>query len=152
MIVAAAVAAKVTDVTDVAMLAGGGPTQIFDMYVLMGEGAYRHWAEIRKDPDPITKMVWGHPYRRWSSFLAASPLDFALGTKAKLFIAHGTEDRSVPIAAFDVLRAELVARGRDVTAHRVEGANHGFQKPGAEPSAEGIGGLFAKMLDWYLGA
>lgn len=74
----------------------------------------------------------------------------ALRTEAKLFIAPGTEHRSVPIAVFDVLRAELVARSKDVTVHGVVGAGHGLQKAGDTPSAEGIRGVFAKALDWFL--
>jgi hypothetical protein len=51
-----------------------------------------------------------------------------------------------------MLVTELRARGRDVTAERVEGADHGFQTedmPKKGPPA-GMQALLGRVLDWFL--
>jgi hypothetical protein len=54
-------------------------------------------------------------------------MDALARTKARIFLAHGTADRNVTVAHFDMLYAHLLARGKDVTARRVEGADHGYR-------------------------
>lgn len=169
--IAAAVAARCPEVAHVAMLSAGGATQLFDLAESFGapqpgdtagaadarrESAFEEWARIQADPESITKFWMGHPYRRWSSFLARNDLDDLLATKARVFLAHGTEDRSVPVVAFDWLRAELVARGRDVSALRLRGLDHGFFGPEGPPEDRskpvGIEVVFGRVLDWWLAA
>ncbi|MGH9769543.1 MAG: hypothetical protein ACREAB_19125 [Blastocatellia bacterium] len=130
-IVAAMVSAELPQVTHVASLAGGGPTQLFDLTEIRGRpraddnpgdaarrvlDIYDEWAKTRKDPESISKFWLGHPYRRWSSFLKHSVIEELLRTKARIYLAQGTLDTSVSVKAHDVLVAELRARGRDVTA------------------------------------
>jgi hypothetical protein len=58
----------------------------------------------------------------------------------------------IPVAAHDMLVAELRARGRDVTAERLEGADHGFQTedlPKQGPPA-GMQALLGRVLHWSL--
>jgi pimeloyl-ACP methyl ester carboxylesterase len=165
-IVAARVAAEEPRVTHVASLAGGGPTQLFSLAELQGrprpgdtpgEAARRRqqvfdeWAKIRADPDSTTKFWMGHPYRRWSSFLPHSLTEELLRSKARVYLVHGTEDTSEAVASFDVARAELAARGRDVTAERLEGADHGFRTadmPAGSP--DGLKAAFGRVLKWFL--
>jgi dienelactone hydrolase len=49
-----------------------------------------------------------------------------------------------------VLHAELLARGKDVTAEWIEGADHGYFRPGEEsgPPA-GLAKLFGHVIDWF---
>jgi pimeloyl-ACP methyl ester carboxylesterase len=165
-IVAARVAAELPQVTHVASIAGGGPTQLFDLAEIRGRDrpddkpgdgerrvrdVYYEWANIQKDPDSISKFWLGHPYRRWSSFLKQSVTEELLRTKARIYLAQGTSDTSVSVMAHDVLVAELQARGRDVTAERIEGADHGFhtqEMPIGSP--EGMRALFGRVLGWFL--
>src|SRR5262249_43794554 len=63
--------------------------------------------------------------------------------------AHGTADQAVSVASFDVLRAELTARGRDVVAERIDGADHGFRKPDDPPGGRGLEDILAKAAAWF---
>ncbi len=165
-LVAARVAAELPDVTHVASLSRGGPTQLFDLVLSRSrprpddspgdagrrvEALYREWEQIRADPDSTTRFWMGHPYRRWSSFLQASLTEELLRTQARVYVAHGTRDGSTPVTSHDVLVAELRARGRDVVAERVEGADHTFAQPGEPPaSAGGMRALFQRIVAWFL--
>ena len=80
--------------------------------------------QIMAEPDSVSKFAWGHTYRRWSSFLAQSPADNLLQSKARVYIASGMQDKSVPILSSEVLFAQLRMRGRDVTMVRIPGGSH----------------------------
>ena len=73
-----------------------------------------------------------------------------LRTKARVYIAQGTEDHNVAPLTFEILRVHLLAHGRDVTVDRVIGAGHGFSFP-AEPKRDGQSELFGRILGWFLG-
>lgn len=165
-IVAAHVAAGNALVSHVAVLAGGGPTQLFDLLELAAqnrpsdhspadaqarvEAVRQGWAKVLEDPDSADKMWLGHPHRRWSSFLKTSTVEGLLASRADVFAAHGTADKSVPVAGFDVLRAELAARGRDLTALRLEGQDHGFRKPDDSPrDVKGFQDVLGRVADWF---
>ncbi len=165
-IVAARVAAELPQVTHVASLSGDGPTQLFSLAELDArpragdkpgdaearrDAVYAEWKKIEADPDSITKFWRGHPYRRWSSFLHSSTLSELLRSKARIYVAQGTDDAATSVEAFDVLRAELAAHHRDVTAERIEGADHGFRTadmPAGSP--EGMRALFRRVIAWFL--
>jgi len=164
-LVAARVGAELPQVTHVASLAGGGPSQLFDMVELFSrprpgagadqpgrtrESVYADWQKILEDPDSTTKLWLGHPYRRWSSFLKTSVVEELLRAKARVYLAQGTEDANQTVASFDVALAELRARGRDVTAERIEGADHGFRPTGAPPGPPTeMRALFGRILKWF---
>jgi dipeptidyl aminopeptidase/acylaminoacyl peptidase len=165
-LVAARVAAELPDVTHVASLSRGGPTQLFDLVLSRSrprsgdspgdagrrvQALYREWDQIRADPDSVGRFWLGHPYRRWSSFLRASLTEELLRTRASIYVAHGTHDGSTPVTSHDALVAELRARGRDVVAERIEGADHTFAQSGERPgSAEGMRALLQRILAWFL--
>jgi dienelactone hydrolase len=74
-----------------------------------------------------------------------------LRSKAQIYLAHGTRDEVIPVAALDMLVAELRAHGRDVRAERLEGADHGFQTadmPKEGPPA-GMQALLSRVLQWF---
>jgi pimeloyl-ACP methyl ester carboxylesterase len=166
-IIAARMVAELPKVTHVASLAGGGPTQLFDFVAnsarprpddrpgdagRRAQVIYDEWAKIQKDPESTSRFWLGHPYRRWSSFLKRSVTEELLRTKARLYVAAGVRDAVIPIAAHDMLVADLRARGRDVTAERVEGADHGFQTedmPKTGPPA-GMQAILGRVLEWFL--
>jgi dienelactone hydrolase len=153
-------------ITHVASLAGGGPSQLFDLAELAWQPRrrrepledrqqrvdelYAAWAAITADSDGTT-LFWGHPHRRWSSFLATSPLDGLRASAAKVYLAYGTEDTASPAVSGDVMAAELTRLGRDVTVERRLGDDHGFGGNGHGHS-EGFRDVFGHVLDWWLGA
>jgi pimeloyl-ACP methyl ester carboxylesterase len=164
-IVAAMAAALEPKITHVAVLAGGGPSQLFDLAELRArplstdkpgdsfrrrESIYTEHAKILRDPGSITKSWLGHPYRRWSTFLSHSVTEELLKTKAALYLVQGTADTAVSITGFDVLVAELRARGRDFTFERIEGADHGFRTPEMPAgSPAGIQAVIGRVLTWF---
>lgn len=148
--IGAAVSRLEPRVTHVALLAGGGANQLFDLALMAersmpgaSDSVYAEWEKIRNDPQSVTKMAWGHPYRYWSSMLSTSPLEEALGSQAKLFAASGTQDMAVPIESFDVLRSGLAQAGRSAELQRIEGADHGFEPLGFQE-------IFRRVLGWSL--
>lgn len=148
-IVAARVAAENPRITHVAILAGGGPTQLFDITQMFGtKEASEKWVDIQKDPDSISKFTWGHPYRRWSSFCASSTMEELLRSKARVYIAQGTEDKSVPIITFDILYTGLLSHKRDVTAERIQDADHSFNLKG-ETGYKRFAELLRRIADWF---
>jgi dienelactone hydrolase len=108
------------------------------------------WAKIQQDPESIAQFWLGHPYRRWSSFLTHSVTEELLGSKARVYLAAGTRDAVIPVAAHDMLVAELRARGRNVTAERLEGADHGFQTEEMPRPPAGMQALLGRVLQWFL--
>ena len=102
------------------------------------------------DPDSADKLWLGHPHRRWSSFLKTSTVEGLSASRAAVFAAHGVLDRSVPVGSFDVLRAELTGRGRDLTALRLEGRDHGFRKTDEAPgNVSGFEEVFGRVVAWF---
>lgn len=166
-IVAARVAAQLPQITHVASLAGGGPTQLFDFVTNAAkprpndkpgdasrrvQEIYDSWAKIQKDPDSTSQFWLGHPYRRWSSFLRHNVAEELLRSKARLYVAAGARDPIIPVAAHDMLVTQLRTHDRDVTAERLEGADHGFQTddmPKQGPP-QGMRALLGRVLQWFL--
>jgi len=59
----------------------------------------------------------------------------------------GDADKALPIAGFDLFRAELAARNLDITALRFEGREHGFRKA---DNMSGFRDVFGKDATWFL--
>jgi len=160
--VVALVAAKSKLVTHVASLSGNGPTVLFELMHKAREGRLytppepdkqvaqllAAVAAIRADPTNNTKLVLGHTALYWSSRFPFSTMQELSRTKARIFLAHGTADRNVAVANFDVLYAHLLARGRDVTARRLEGADHGYRYAD-QPERDGWKEIFEAVRDWF---
>lgn len=157
-IVAARVAGQVAAVTHVAPLSCSGTSQLFSLTDLArrrapeGKGdaavqaVYDEWAKILAKPESIDDFWMGHPYRRWSTFLKSSVIEELKRGKAKVYLAHGTADESDSVVGFDVMRAELLAAGRNVTVERIEGGDHGYAVKGQS----GIARVFGNVVEWYL--
>lgn len=162
--VACEVAAANPAVTHVAVMAGGGPTQLFDLIVLARNGDMYNpeatpqervdsfladWQKVLDEPLATDKFILGHSHLRWSSFLKSSPIEAILKTKAKVFVAQGTEDTNSLPASAEVLYSELLARGRDCVYERVEGGDHGFMTAG--DNGKGWVETHSKAVNWFLG-
>lgn len=146
---AAGLARALPEVTDVVLLGANGPTQLYDF----AASIYRSqdsdevkllrlreldatFDAIRADPKSTRKLAWGHPYLRWSSFFAQSTLENLAHSKARVYLASGMQDNSVPIVSTEVLYAQLRAQGRDVSFSRVPMAGHSLV-PEGRPMSEG---------------
>jgi pimeloyl-ACP methyl ester carboxylesterase len=162
--VAGRVALRDRTVTHVACLSTSGPTQLFDLMELARQGHLADkaapadqlrrvqdaWRQIQADPDNADKFFAGHTYRHWSSYIRNTLRDDLINVDARIYLAQGTRDGSVPVSSFDVLYAELLARGKDVTAERVDGVDHGFCKPGEESGPPmGIQKVFSHVISWF---
>ncbi|MEA1651754.1 hypothetical protein UAJ10_22405 [Nitrospirillum sp. BR 11164] len=159
-VMAALLAGRDPTITDVAAFGAGGPTPLFDIiaFAYLGGG----WAHVGRDgldgladqvrainadPDNATTFVWGHPYRRWSSFLRVSATEELRRSKARVYLAGGTEDQATPLLSLELTAATLLADGRDITLRRIPGADHSLAvTPGstAETGAE-----YARAFAWF---
>jgi dienelactone hydrolase len=163
-LVAARVAARLPEASHVALLAGGGPTQLFDILQFVRTGTFfshispdpatrvayvlAQWDSIRADPESPTRDFFGHPFRRWASFLGDSPIAALRATRAAVFLAQGEDDQAVTREAFDMLAAELLAAGRIPDLHMVAGADHSFHRSTAPQ--DGWSEILVRIRDWYL--
>jgi pimeloyl-ACP methyl ester carboxylesterase len=140
---AASLARAFPEIRDVALLGGGGPTQLFDFAAVIqassgsDEEKLKRLQElddtvsaIRADPASTVKFFMGHPYLRWSSFFAHSEARELAHTPARVYMASGMQDASVPILAAEMLYAELRVQGRDVSFRRIPRASHGLVEDG----------------------
>lgn len=162
--VACELAAINPKVTHVANMAGGGPTQLFDLMQQARSGdmydpeasaedrvaaLMKDWKAVQADPTATDKFILGHSHLRWSSFLKSSPIEAILKSKAKVYVATGTADKNSLPASAEAFYAELMARGRDCTYDRIEGADHAFMQPD-ERSGKGWMETNSKAIRWFL--
>lgn len=151
-------------VTHVAVMAGGGPTQLFDLIQLARSGhlydpkatpeervktLLNDWRRVLKRPNATDQFFLGHAHLRWTSFLKSSPISAILKTKCKVFIAQGTADTNSLPASAEVLYSELLARGRKCVYARIEGGNHGFMTPD-DTKGEGWRKTHGRAITWFL--
>lgn len=164
-LVAARLARIEPRVSHVALLAGGGPSQLFDLVTLSRRGEFfrqvsedpekrvqyvlDQWQKILQEPDSFEKLFFGHAYRRWSSFLASSPIDELKGVRAKIFIAQGGEDKAVDPASADALFAQLFSLGKSPKYLRVEHADHSFNRSDKPKEFDGWSDLWQQVFDWF---
>lgn len=152
-------------VTHVASLAGGGVTQLFDLLTLARKGSFfrqisadpearvkyvlEQWQAIQAEPLSAEKFFFGFAYRRWSSFLASSPLEELSQARSKIYLAQGVDDDAVDVASSDALFAQLQAHGKQLVYDRVEGADHSFNIKGKQ-EINGWQEEFVRIVAWYL--
>lgn len=157
-------AARNPRIGHVASLAGGGPTQLYDLLALARDGRFgppdldgegrvawlrREWDKVLAAPDADDLFFAGHPHRRWTSFVRAPAIPSLLASKAAVFLAQGTADQAVAVSAVDMLYAELLAHGRAVVYERLEGADHGLCRSD-DRERKGWLDTHRKLVDWFL--
>ncbi len=164
--VVAAAAADNPAVTHVVFLSGGGPMQFYDFFLLRrkrmraaGESPEAIEAAVEQlqdevravlaDPDSTTKLFLGHAHRRWSTFATQAPADGLVRAPARIFLAHGSEDTSVPVESFDFLVVRLLVAGHpDVTVRRYPGRDHSLNRAGEAGGPEGFLEVLEEALAW----
>jgi pimeloyl-ACP methyl ester carboxylesterase len=139
----------------VGIMGGAGPSQLFD-HVLFARrdaeaGSVRAaFDEVLRITEPEARGRWnGHSLARWRSFaVEATPLDDLRASRVPVFIAHGTEDGSVPIESADLLAIELLRdRSRPVFYLYLPGHDHGFRGPDRADNARAV---LDRFLVWAL--
>jgi pimeloyl-ACP methyl ester carboxylesterase len=157
-VMATLLAAADPAVTDVVAIGGSGTSQAYDFIV----NAYTTCFDVPRclaqfeeraraialKPDSATDFAWGHPYKRWTSFFRADPADALLRSRARVYIAFGTADRSVPALSQEIMVAKLLVAGRDVTVRRVPDAGHSLTF-GNQHDAENMDREYAAALAWF---
>lgn len=156
-------------VTHVATLAGGGPSQLYDLVELARRGDFFNvpgadaqrrvdlllgqWNEVIADPDSAERLFLGHPHRRWSSFLASSPMDQLAMFGGEIFIGQGSADKAVLPESAELLRIELLAHGKRSTFKLIEGADHSFSRVSEDGKrVDGWTPMMRDVVDWFVGA
>jgi predicted esterase len=145
-------------ITDVIAMGGSGTTQLFDLVAL----AYRRCFDvsvclaeidgnvdkINANPESSTEFAWGHPYKRWTSFFRVDPGDELLRSKARIYIAFGTADESVPALSEEHAIARLRLAGKPVTVRRVPNAGHTLSES-SQPDWDAMEKEYRTALDWF---
>jgi predicted esterase len=165
---AALVAVMNHKVKVVAILSATGGTQLYDLILnarkkgreqgksdrminLETKKIISKYKQILTDPNSIERFAWGHPFRRWSSFICHSTAEDLMLSGAKIYIAHGTNDKVVPIESADCLIAELFRRGRtNIVINYLPDADHSLAKAEQE-HFEAQKKVFASFIRWWLG-
>jgi hypothetical protein len=155
---ASVVAANDPTITDVVSISGSGTTQLFDFIAQAYRSCFdasacladidRTIAAIKDDPNSSTNFAWGHPYKRWTSFFAIDPGELLLKSKARIYIAIGTADDSVPAISQELLVAKLVLGRRDVTVRRVADGTHSLNRKGAR-NWDDLNKELQAALEWF---
>lgn len=167
-IVAARVARLDPSVTHVALLAGGGPTQLYDLVELARAGTFfrrisgddpearvayvlERWKQIQAYPAAADSIFFGHSFRRWYSFLSTSPVEELEHTDARVYLAQGLDDDAVRPETIYMACAEMRARRRsgDVRCDAVPHADHSFALTDGS-GTDGWAAVWTRIIDWFL--
>ena len=163
-IVAANVAHKFENVSHVALLAGGGPSQLYSIVELARQGQFfshisdnpnervdyvlNYWQRISNAPVEADSIFFGHTFKRWHSFLSSSPLELLSSSNDQIFVAQGTADVAVPVTSFEMLCAQLISQGLSPECLRMEGADHSFRD--VNTSEDRWSEVWGLIVDWFL--
>jgi|GEM_PF-618795 len=165
--IAAYVAERLPEVTHVAFLSGPGASQIFDRIIIARKearaegksaeeaekivtGLENYFRDILAHPDSIDKFFQGHTYKRWSGYISHPALESLMNSRARLFLAQGTEDDSTPVESFDAMVVEAIRRGRaGVEIHRIAGAGHDLRSKGSPQDGPPLNSIFSEVLSWF---
>jgi pimeloyl-ACP methyl ester carboxylesterase len=157
-VMASLLAARDKKVTDVVVIGGSGTTQLFDFLAFAYQRCFdrseciaeveRQVRAIAAAPQSSTQFAWGHPYKRWTSFFGVDPAGALLRSRARVYVAFGTADASVPPISQELIVARLMAAARDVTVRRVPNGSHGLTSAGAKDWTE-VDREYGQALDWF---
>ncbi len=141
--IATGVAAREQRITHLILLGSGGGWSQADEFrhmlrtrpgsmpgVSSAEDLEAKFDEIRGavDPDPRADEEWfGHPYRRWATYLFDPPVNELLTLDIPILLIHGEADQSVPVGSARALRDAFAAAGKDnLRYHEYPGVDHTF--------------------------
>ena len=121
----------------------------FYLSALRDQYVHDEWKKILADPFNTNKFFFGLSYLRWSSFMQTSCIEQLENCKANILIVQGFKDENLDPASADQLYAHLLSKGKNVTYHRLDNADHSF-KDATKPNENGWKIEMQKILDWFL--
>lgn len=127
---AARVAARLPEVTHLAIIGSGGYSLRRSLEQLRQRGAINFnvesgWKDMAADPRSIEKSWYGNRYRWWSDVLDLDPLPDLLKLDIPILVGFGEQDESVPVESARFLEAKFKEAGkRNLTLRVYPGADH----------------------------
>jgi pimeloyl-ACP methyl ester carboxylesterase len=154
-VAAAAAVDPSSSVDALLLLSGAGMSQFFDfIHASRSKGdrigvakAFADLDSFLRDAQPAHYQ--GYDSERWRSFaIDATVLESLLGSRMPVFIVHGEQDTSVPIASVDAAVVELVRRQpwRGVYYWPIKGAEHDLRVGEKRPADT----IYPVFVDWAL--
>ncbi|RYD96547.1 MAG: hypothetical protein EOP54_13450 [Sphingobacteriales bacterium] len=167
-VVASRVANLMQDkISNVAIMAGEGPSQIYSLYKFADEGIFfntkehnmptaaerinylkEKWSDILADPTNTDKKFWGFTYLRWSSFSKTSVIDELANYNGKILILQGTADKAVYPESAIVSYTSLLSKGKNINLIEVANADHSLNMPD-QPEIDGWQLVIEKIINWF---
>ena len=106
-------------------------------------------ALIQTDPQSTSRFRLDHPFHQWSGVNRTSLVGESVQSRAELNVVHGSEDEQNFVGSFDMMRAELAAKGSSAVFERLEGAGHSIDLP-SQVAPEGLLSVFERLARWFL--
>lgn len=167
-IVVARVARLMQDkISNVAVMAGEGPPQLYSLYKLADDGTFFNakeqnlttseqrtnylidrWKDILTDPNSTDKKFFGFTYLRWSSMLKTSVIEELSGYNGKILIVQGTSDIAVYPESAIVSFTTLLSKGKHVELELIEKADHSFNISD-KPNIDGWKSVIENIIKWF---
>lgn len=152
-------------ISNVAILAGEGSSQLYSLYKFADDGTYfnipnletstqridyltKEWKNILADPDNTEKKFFGFSYLRWSSFLKTSVIDELENYNGKILIVQGTADRAVHPESAIVAYTSLLSKGKNIELQLIENADHSFNILN-KPETDGRKMVIEQTIKWF---
>lgn len=167
-VVASRVANLMKDrISNVAVLAGEGPPQLYSLYKFAEKGIFFNteeadmqtpeqrikyltgqWKEILADPDNTDRKFWGFTYLRWSSMLKTSVIDELSNYNGKILIVQGTSDEAVYPESAVISYTTLLSKGKNAELRLIENADHSFNISD-KPDVNGWRTVIESIIQWF---
>ncbi|WP_447637751.1 alpha/beta hydrolase family protein [Flavobacterium microcysteis] len=154
-------------VTNVAILAGEGPSQLYSLYKFAEDGTFfntkehnmptseqridyvkNEWNSIQSDPNNTLKKFWGFTYLRWSSMLKTSVIDELENYNGKILLLQGTADKAVYPESATIAYTTLLSKGKNISLELIKNADHSFTISD-QPKIDGWKMVIEKTLQWF---
>lgn len=160
-VMASLLARRDETITDVVAISGSGTSQLFDFVAHAYQYCFdrakclddvqRNFISITQNPDSATHFAWGHPFKRWTSFFRIDPGDELVRSRARVYLALGTSDTSVPALSQEIAIVKLLLAKRDVTVRRVVDGDHSLLRQGSNDYSA-LDAEYRRALDWFWAA
>ncbi|AQY21058.1 alpha/beta hydrolase family protein [Riemerella anatipestifer] len=167
-VVASRVANLMKDkISNVAILAGNGATQLYSLYKLADDGTFfntkehnmptseqrlsylkEQWKNILSEPNNTEKKFWGFTYLRWSSFLKTSVMEELSDYNGRILLLQGTSDKAVYPETATIAYTTLLTKGQNVELEFIENADHSFNILD-KPQIDGWKMVIEKTINWF---
>lgn len=154
-------------ISNVAIMSGEGPSQLYSLYKFAEEGTFfnttehnmptpeqrlhylkKQWNNILSEPNNTQKKFWGFTYLRWSSFLKTSVIEEISDYTGKILLLQGTSDKAVYPETAIVAYATLLTKGKNIKLELIENADHSFNIID-KPEIDGWKMVIEKIIKWF---